>query len=186
MIQQFNCLSLLILFLFGFATALKAQQVNRFHFLGINPSVTIEPFYEKGEFDINIFPLVYQTALTNQFDIRLNTICNLGIRNNGAQISHFGLETAWPIFFKLKDGEHEISKGFFTAPIISLTRNRIEKHSNIGLWFEPGYNLLFDNNFAMSFGLQLGRTFFNYDEGNNKWGPHFGIKIIIGKWMKRV
>lgn len=185
MTQHLKNFSLLTLFLFCFATALKAQHDNRFHFLGINPSVTIEPFYEKGEFDINIFPLVYQTALTKRLDMRLNTICNLGIRNNGTKISHFGLETAWPIFFKRKEEQYGISKGFFAAPIISLTRNSIEKHSNIGLWFEPGYNLLFDNNFAMTFGLQLGRTFFNYDEGNNKWGPHFGIKIIIGKWMKR-
>lgn len=78
---------------------------------------------------------------------------------------------------------NEISKGFFAAPILSLTRNRLEAHNNIGFWVEPGYNLLFDNNFAMTFGLQLGGTFFNYDERPNEWGQHFGVKIIIGKWF---
>ena len=164
-------------------TQLFAQEDKKYNFLGINPSVTVEPFYEKGELDVNIFPVVYQRPLTKRFDIRLNSILNLGIRNNGNEISHFGCETGFPIFFKPKETKNEISKGFFVAPIFSLTRNRVEEHNNLGLWIEPGYNLLFDNNFAMTFGLQLGRTYFAYDNGQTNWGNHFGIKIIIGKWL---
>ncbi|WP_373522280.1 hypothetical protein [Aquiflexum sp.] len=143
----------------------------------------MEPFYEKGELDINIIPIVYQTPLTNIFDLRLTSICNLGIRNEGNEISHFGIETALPIFFKAKQDKKESSKGLFVAPIVSLTRNRKEEHNNVGLWVEPGYNLLFDNKFALSFGLQLGGTYFSYDNGQTKWGNHFGVKIIFGKWL---
>ncbi len=162
---------------------LLAQEDKRFNFIGINPSVTVEPFYDKGELDINIFPLVYQRSLTKRFDFRLTSIVNLGIRNSGNEISHFGFETGFPIFFKSKESQKDISKGFFVAPILSVTRNRVEDHNNLGLWVEPGYNLLFDNNFAMTFGLQLGGTYFAYDNGQTKWGNHFGIKIIIGKWL---
>ena len=143
----------------------KAQQDSTANFIGVNPSVTVEPFYEKGEMDINIIPVVYQKPLTRRFDIRLTSIFNLGIRNTGNEISHFGLEAALPVFFKPKEEKHEFSSGFFIAPVLSMTRNRLEEHNNVGLWVEPGYNLLFDNKYAMSFGLQLGGTFFNYDNG---------------------
>ena len=160
-----------------------AQIESRPHFLGVNPSVTVEPFYEKGELDINILPVVYQTHLTNRIDIRLTTILNLGVRNSTNNLSHFGLESAFPFSFSKREHQTEYIKGFFIAPIISLARNRIEHHNNIGLWLEPGYNLLFDNKFAMSFGLQLGQTYFNYDSRKNEWGNHFGLKIIFGRWL---
>lgn len=176
-------LLLLIAILVFYLNSLLAQEDKKFYFIGVNPSVTVEPFYEKGELDINILPLVYQRPLTKLFDIRFTSILNLGIRNNGNKISHFGLETGLPIFFKKKESMNEISKGFFIAPILSLTRNSVEDHNNIGLWIEPGFNLLFDNNFAMTFGLQVGGTYFAYDDGQTNWRNHFGIKIIIGKWL---
>jgi hypothetical protein len=170
-------------FLFFIAKPVFTQENKKCYFIGLNPSVTVEPFYDKGELDINIFPLVYQKSLTKRLDIRLTSIVNLGIRNNRNEISHFGLETGVPLFFSPKETKNEISKGFFVAPILSLTRNKIEAHNNLGLWIEPGYNLLFDNHFAMTFGLQLGGTYFAYDNGQTKMGNHFGIKIIIGKWL---
>src|SRR5690554_3291601 len=162
---------------------LKILAQNKNHFIGINPNVTIESFYNKGELDINIFPFVYQLTVTKGADLRFTSILNLGIRNNGNDISHFGLETAMPIFLKKKSDKNDLSKGFYASPVISLTRNKIEMHNNIGIWLEPGYNLLFDDKFAMSFGLQIGGTYFNYDNDIDKWRSHFGIKIIFGKWI---
>ena len=48
--------------------------------LGFNPSLTVEPFYDKGEFDVNIFPLVFMHTLSIRTDLRFTTILNLGIR----------------------------------------------------------------------------------------------------------
>lgn len=174
---------MLTIFLAICKNPLFAQEDRKANFIGVNPSMTVEPFYDKGELDINIFPLVYQRPLTKRLDIRLTPILNLGVRNNGNEISHIGFETGFPIFFKTKETNNEISKGFFVAPILSLTRNRIEEHNSLGLWIEPGYNLLFDNNLAMTLGLQLGGTYFPQDNGQAKWGNHFGVKIIIGKWL---
>jgi hypothetical protein len=161
----------------------SAQSEGDPHFFGINPSVTVEPFYGKGELDINILPFVYQKPITNRFDFRLTTILNLGIRKGGNEISHFGVEAAFPIFFKKRETASAFSKGLFVSPVIGLTRNRIEEHNNLGLWLEPGYNLLFENKFAMSFGLQVGRTYFDYDTGSAKWENHFGVKVVIGRWV---
>jgi hypothetical protein len=183
MLQIIKQIIVLTIILVNLNSQLKAQNGSKAHFIGLNPSLTVEPFYEKGEMDINIIPIVYQRSLTNRVDLRITSICNFGIRNNGNEISHFGLETAFPIFLKQKEDKKQSSKGFFVAPILSLTRNRMEKHNNGGLWIEPGYNLLFDNKIAMSFGLQIGGTYFSYDNGQTNWKNHFGVKIIFGKWI---
>jgi len=163
--------------------SLFGQTERRSHFIGLSPSITVEPYYDLGELDINILPVVYQVSISRRVDFRATSIFNYGIRNGADKISHFGLETAIPIFLKQKESKTDLSRGFFLAPIISITRNSSASHSNIGAWLEPGYNLLFDNRFALSFGLQLGGTYFIYDNSNNTWGSHFGVKIVFGKWI---
>jgi hypothetical protein len=118
-----------------------AQDEERLNFLGINPSVTVEPYYNSGELDINVFPLVYQRSITNRLDVRLSSILNYGIRKGNDRLSHIGIEAASPIFFKLKKYKSEVSKGFFLSPVLSLTRNNEAEHTNIGTWIEPGYNI---------------------------------------------
>lgn len=169
--------------LIHFSTAVSAQGERKFNFWGVNPSVTVEPFYAKGELDVNLIPVVFQRSLNKRLDIRLNSICNLGVRKIENEISHFGLESALPIFLNQKKHAIDLSQGLFAAPVVSFTRNRLEGHSNIGLWLEPGYNLLFDNKFALSFGLQIGTTYFAYNGGQTKWGNHFGVKVIFGRWF---
>lgn len=159
------------------------QDEKRLNFLGINPSVTVEPYYNSGELDINILPIVYQRSITNRLDLRLTSVMNYGIRNGNDKLSHIGLEFGVPVFFKKKENIIEISKGFFIAPLLSLTRNNEANHTNIGTWVEPGYNILFENNFALSLGLQIGGTYFINDSSANTWGNHFGVKVVFGKWF---
>jgi hypothetical protein len=175
----------LLLMAIGLTTWQQAygQQPRKRHFIGINPSVTVEPTYESGELDINILPIVYQYSLTNRLDVRLTSILNYGIRQTDNRISHVGAELAFPIFLKQKESETEPSAGFYASPIVSLSRNEVSQQSNLGLWVEPGYHLLFDNQFAMTFGLQLGGTYFLNDQAVNTWGSHVGVKIIFGKWI---
>ncbi len=163
--------------------AVFGQDNKRLNFFGINPSVTVEPYYNSGELDINVLPIVYQRSITNRLDVRLTSILNYGIRNGNDRLSHIGGEIGTPIFFKKKVDRLELSKGFFIAPILSLTRNNEANHTNIGTWIEPGYNILFENEFALSLGLQIGGTYFLNDSSANTWGNHFGIKVVFGKWF---
>lgn len=171
-----------ILILTIISLSLSAQNNKTANFIGINPSVTVEPFYEKGELDVNIFPLVFQKTITKRVDFRLSTILNYGVRNTNSEISHFGARIAFPFFIKKKEDLTLPSKGFYAAPGIGFTRNRIEEHTNIGFWLEPGYNLLVSDKLSISFGVQLGATHFDYDNGTQKWGNHFGMNIILGMW----
>jgi hypothetical protein len=156
---------------------------QRTHFVGLNPSVTVEPFYQEGEFDLNIVPLVYQVPLNSRIDFRASTTVNLGFRESSTKVSHLGGQVAFPIFLKKKEELTIPSAGFFAAPGIGFTRNILEKHSNFGFFIEPGYNLQISEKWSISFGVQLGATHFNYDNGKKKWGNHFGIKIFIGRWL---
>lgn len=158
-----------------------AQSEKPSFLIGLNPSVTVEPFYESGEFDVNILPVVFQKRLGQYVDLRLTSILNLGVRGEGNQISHYGLEIAAPIFFK--KNERPYSQGFYGAPILSLAQNRLEQHHNVGLWVEPGYQFFFENRFSLSLGLQFGGTYFNYSTQEDSWGAHFGVKVIIGRWI---
>lgn len=153
------------------------------NFFGINPGITLEPYYQKGEFDINVFPLVWQRQLYKQVDLRLNSIVNLGIRNSGNKISHYGLELAIPFMFSKKEISTGDSQGFYLAWVTAVTRNQTETHSNIGLWLEPGFLFHFNNRLGLSLGVQWGATRFYYDSGYQEWGSHFGFKAIFGKWF---
>lgn len=153
------------------------------HFLGVNPSITVEPDYAKGDFDVNILPFVYQASLSKRVDLRLSTILNFGKRSVKSEISHVGVELAAPVFLVAKEERSRPSKGFFVAPGVGLTRNSMEQHTNFSAWLEPGYHLLVTSQFALSFGLQLGATHFNYRDQADKWDNHFGVKVIAGWWL---
>lgn len=164
-------------------TSLMAQESRPARFIGLNPSVTVEPYYEKGELDLNIFPLVYQQSISRRTDFRFISIANYGFRKTQNAFTHLGLQLACPVFLLKKENSSQFSKGFFVAPGTGFTRNLMEKHTNLGFWIEPGYHVLFDDGFSLSFSAQLGATHFWYDDGVSKWGKHFGIKFIFGKWF---
>lgn len=171
-----------IIFLIICTFQISAQEKSA-SLLGFNPSITAEPFYEAGELDINIFPLVYLHTLTPRSDIRFTSILNLGIREEGNAISHIGFETAFPIYIIKKENKEIHSKGFFIAPVLSLTRNILEEHNNIGLWLEPGFLQKLSENFSINLAVQVGTTYFNYDDDEDSWKGHFGFKIIFGWWL---
>jgi hypothetical protein len=172
-----------VLLVFCLSNAIYAHNIQRNCFIGLNPSITVEPFYKTGEFDVNIVPIVYQQTLTKQIGIRVSTILNYGVRQTSDRISHMGCQIALPFFFNPNNGATTPPQGLFLAPGMGITRNILENHTNEGLWIEPGYNLLVNNKWAVIFGAQLGATYFRYDNGTKKWGSHFGIKVIIGRWL---
>lgn len=161
----------------------SSQEKRTAHFIGLTPAITVEPYYNKGELDINVFPLVYQFSISKRLDGRLSPVLNLGIRNGDDVLSHVGLEIATPIFLKKKEEKNSPSNGFYLAPVLSFTRNNSALHYNLGTWIEPGYLLSISEKWSISFGLQVGGTYFMRDSGIQEWGNHFGFKIVIGKWF---
>lgn len=172
-----------LLILFFVTLNLFCQNEKQF-FVGINPSVTIEPSYPKGAFDINIFPLVIEYPLVNNFNIRGITVLNYGFRNLSSALINIGAEVSVPYYFMFGKNKPAVSSGFFIAAGAAYTRNIYYSHNNVSVFLEPGYNFSFDNKFSLIIDLQYGRTFFIYDDGSRITGNHFGVKVILGWWLK--
>lgn len=170
----------LILLTFLFVSTLFGETDNKTIFIGVNPSVTVEPYYLKGEFDVNIFPLVVEYSINKYVHLRTILIVNYGFRTGKNVFSHTGLQLAVPVFpFKKND----FVSGVFIAPGCGFTRNISEKHTNVGLWIEPGYSIPVKDDFRINLSIQCGATHFWYDNRYTKWGSHFGFKFIFGTWL---
>lgn len=159
------------------------SQEGRAFMLGLNPSITVEQFYEQGELDINIFPAVIQLSLNNRIDLRFITLFNVGIRKDVSGFANIGIETALPVYFKKKESLSKPSKGFYTAPVLSIAGNKLDQNTHIGVWLEPGYHLSISESFSMVFGVQAGATYIDYKSGEDIFAGHFGLKVILGWWM---
>lgn len=178
---------LVFIFLFCFCSSLNShgQNIKHSYFFGINPSITIEPYYAKGEFDINILPFVIQKTISTRSDIRLISLVNLCFRQIGNRISHIGLSGGWVYYLSPQEENLPAKYGCYLAPVVDISHNRIENSINTGLYAETGYQFKLRKNWGITTGLQLGYTHFTYASAANKWKPHFGIKVIIGKWIHK-
>ena len=162
-------------------TTIKAQDQNWNLFIGLQPSFTKEKFYEKNEFDINVFPIVFQTGISKRVDARLITLANYHF-GNVAQFSDLGIELATPIFLKKKETPKSKSKGFFISPVLGLSTNLMNEHNTINAIAEAGYFFLIGEKFAISASFQYGRSFFFYSHKENTNVEHFGVKVNVGLW----
>ena len=92
-------------------------QIKRAIFLGLQPAITVEPYYEKNEFDINVIPIVFQSSISKRVDYRLVSIANYHFSSSGNQFSDLGLEIGFPVLLKAKEELSKPSSGFFISPI---------------------------------------------------------------------
>lgn len=174
----------LLILLFILINLCTIAQQKKSIFIGINPSVTIEQSYPRGCFDINILPLVIEYNITKNFDIRGISLLNYGFRNLGSALINVGAELSFPYYLNFAKSAPQTSSGFFVAIGSAFTRNIYYNHKNISVFLEPGYSFLWDNKFSLIIDMQYGRTFFFYDDGNTIIGNHFGVKFILGWWVK--
>lgn len=143
-------------------------------FIGLQPGITKEQFYDKGEFDVNIFPLVMQLPVTKQMDFRATLLANYHfVGENG--FSDIGIFLIAPVFLKNKSNVNITSSGFYAGPLVGLGRNILNEHYTVTLGVEPGYMFPTDKRFTLTLGLQLGGSYFEYDNGETKWRNHFGF-----------
>lgn len=175
-------LTLTTLFTLALVTNLFGQS-KRPIFIGIQPAITVEPFYEEGELDVNVFPLVIENRIGLRTNIRFVPIANyhFGGLENG--FSDIGIFVVLPIFFKKAESLTAKTDGFYVGPVLGFGRNLINEHYTTTLAVEPGYMLKAQKRFTAAFGLQLGSSHFSYDSKPNKWVFHWGPKISLGFWI---
>jgi len=153
-------------------------------FVGFQPAVTKEKFYNDNEFDVNVFPLVLQKNLGANMDVRVVTLANYFIADSNSGFSDLGLNSIWPYYFLATDSE--ILHGPYVGPLLGFGRNVKNDHNTVILGAETGYMFKTSpgKRFTLSIGLQYGRTYFDYDNGDKIWREHFGLgKINLGWWI---
>lgn len=164
-------------------TLIYAQE-KRPIFIGIQPSFTKETFYEEGEFDINIVPLIVQIPLGKLIDIRAVSEVNYHFGTTKG-ISDVGVQFVLPVYFKKKEITKIASHGFYAGPVLGLGTNLLNDHNTLTIAVEPGYMFKANKNFTLALGLQLGASYFDYFNKSNVWYSHLGIKINIGFWVNQ-
>ncbi|MFY0688252.1 MAG: hypothetical protein JXQ90_13855 [Cyclobacteriaceae bacterium] len=149
--------------------------------VGIQPAITIEPFYEKGELDVNVFPLVLEMPIGKRMNFRLLPTLNYHFGGEQSGVSDLGLYAVLPVF--LKEYPDKKPFGFYLGPVVGFGRNAIRDHFTTTVAVEPGYMFEAEKRFAISLGCQLGRSFFTYDDGAGSSVLHWGPKVTFGFWL---
>jgi len=146
-------------------------------FLGLTPDLTVEPDYDKGEFDVNIIPLVAQYYLSPTLALKVATIVNLHV-NEGSEISHLGGQFSVPVYFLSQ--KESFASGFYLAPVFGISHNMISEGNELTAALEPGYTWITESGFTMNLGVQLGGTYFTANDETAGWRNHFGLKFSLG------
>ena len=158
-------------------------QSNTPVFIGIQPNITVEPFYDPGEFDLDIVPLVFEASVGLRLNLKLTPIVNYHFGGEKKGLSDIGAYAVLPIFFKAKKTREERPFGFYLGPVIGFGRNLLNEHFTTTLAVEPGYMFETKKRFTISLGLQIGGSHFSYDSEPNKWVLHWGPKVTFGFWL---
>ena len=127
--------AILFYFCIGYATAQSKKPI----LLGIQPGITVEPFYEQGELDINVFPLIFETPIGSRINIRLLPLINYHVGGEANGVSDVGIFTVFPVFFKEREDRVDRPYGFYIGPVVGFGRNLINDHYTTTLAAEPGY-----------------------------------------------
>lgn len=180
--KQFIYTTILLIIIFGGDTL---GQSSKPILLGIQPSITIEPFYEEGELDVNVFPFVFEIPVAQQINFRLVPTLNYHFGGEKTGISDVGFYSVLPIFFRKKESVEVKPYGFYVGPVLGFGRNILYDHYTITLAVEPGYLFEAKKSFTISLGFQVGSSYFAYDSQPNKWIFHWGPKITFGFWLQR-
>ena len=172
-----------ILILGLFLTINSKAQSGRSRLIGIQPAVTVEPFYEEGEFDINIFPFVYEMRMGMRTNLRLVPIVNYHFGGEENGVSDLGLSLVMPVFIKPVESLEAKTYGFYLGPVFGFGRNALNEHYTATLALEPGYMWETQKSFTINLGLQLGTSYFINDAEPNEWLFHWGPKVTFGFWF---
>jgi len=153
-------------------------------FLGISPAVNFSNDYSPASLDLNILPIVFQCPLVGyNFDFRLLSILDYGIRPLNSSIINLGFEIGLPYHFNSERKFPYISKGFYLSPGYLLKFSVIDKHKLSSIFLELGYNFHIGKRFSIMTGLQYGRKIINASGGDKLILNHYGFNIILGFWL---
>ena len=170
--KTFGLLNLIVVIIaLIFTSPLSAQ--NEF-WVGLEPSVVIEPDYENDEIDLGLLQLTVRGNLSGNMDWRLLILNNFHIGGESG-INDVGVEMAAPVYLR----QEENNTGWYFAPVLSLVNNLRLNQLKMTTALEVGNSIAISEKLGLNVGMQLGVTRFP----GGDWRNHFGIKVQIGRWL---
>jgi len=154
-------------------------------YVGIQPAITVEPYDEyRNTADINIFPFIFEMAMSKHISFKISPIVNLQLRPEyPSAISHLGAGLTVPYYFSKKNSE-EGQRGFYAGPHLAATYHQLDRFTSTTLAGEIGYAFLFNNVLSVTVGAQAGTSIFiNPETGYNLLVPHTGAIFSFGFWF---
>lgn len=143
--------------------------------LGAQPAITVEPWYEEGEMDINILPFVYLPNTGMLAEMRFISLVNYHFGDDGG-VKDVGLEIAKPWYYK--------ETAWYGAPVALVGVDLLEDRFKTTLTSEFGYSFETEDAWRFNLGFQLGATFFGANDAEAAvWRDHIGVKFYFGKWF---
>ncbi len=154
-------------------------------YIGFQPSIKVEPYDEyRNIADINVFPFIFEMAMTRNISFRLSPVLDLQLRPEfPAAISKIGVGLTVPYHFSKKNSE-EGNRGFYVGPHVAGNIHQIDQLTSVTLAGEIGYAFLFNRILSIHVGATAGTAiFFNPDTGYNLLVRHTGAIFSFGFWF---
>lgn len=96
-----------------------------------------------------------------------------------------GLELAMPVYFLHFENESKFSHHIYTSAgglFLMGRRTYDDPNLEISLFLEPGYSFRFDNEFAITGGVQVGKTFRTY-YGESYWSNFLTYRLTFARLL---
>ncbi len=176
----------ILIFSLLLACGVSAQEINsKSNYIGILPSVLIEPYDNIDAVEINILPLVYEYKIGQGIGIQFRPIVNYRFFKIKSGISQTGATVLLNKYFYSLFGHN-----FWLTPQMAIfytyTYNQIDKIQTMTLGVEPGVLMKFSDVFSFSLNLQPGINYYPdayskaFVESKNGFKSHFGIIFHFG------
>ncbi|MBI3142900.1 MAG: hypothetical protein HYZ16_08740 [Bacteroidetes bacterium] len=160
-----------------------AQDLAPQWYIGLMPSVLVEPYDSVNAVEINVLPLVFEKWRHLKYGLQFRPMVNYRIYAPAPGISHLGGSVLLNRYFPLSSEKHSQLKpliGFYTT----FTHNRLDKVNTLTLGLEPGIKI--GGKVSVNINLQPGinwypdaasRAFVGAPTG---FLPHFGLVFHVG------
>lgn len=168
--------------------SVNAQEINLAdHYIGLMPSVLVEPYDTVDAIEVNFFPFLYERRFGEENDksFQIRPVINYRFLEGQNGFSQMG---GTALFNKYFLGVFE--EDFWLKPQLGVyytyTYNRLDKIQAMTLGLEPGAFMRVSKNFTLSLNVQPGINYYpdsfskNFVETESGFKAHFGVIFHIG------
>lgn len=155
------------------------------HYIGILPSVLLEPYDTVDAIEINIIPFVYEYRFSRKIALQARPIVNYRILESNYGISQTGGSLLLNYYFYSFLGNY-----FWLTPqnalLYTYAYNQLDTIHTMTLGIEPGCRMKVSDSISVSVNLQGGINYYPdsfsraFVRAAHGLKPHFGIIAHIG------